>query len=143
MHNVVPGLILTVVEEAQGIKYARHELSTEIVPWATPIQILHELGFELAQQLSRNVVGQQVAEFEEDGAYIESGAWKAASEALQSEVLNIVDSEEVAARVAEAGYDRKEPAPFTLLYRFILDIFNGGYGNLTDVVSEEQQWCID
>ena len=131
MHNVVPGLILTVVEEAQGIKYARRELITEIVPWATPIQKLHELGFELAQQLSRNLVGQKIAEFEVDG------------EALQSEVVEIVHSEEFAEKVAEAGHDREEPAPFLLLYCYIVDIFNGEYGNLTDVMSEEQQWCID
>ena len=43
LHNVVPGLILTVVEEAQGIKYARRELITGIVPWATQLQKLHEL----------------------------------------------------------------------------------------------------
>ena len=143
MHQVVPGLILTMAEEAQGIKYARRELITKIVPWAAPIQKLHELGFELAQQLSRDRVGQKIAEFEEDGAYIESVAWKAASEALQSKVLEIVRSEEIAERVAEAGHDREELVPFQLLYSYILNIFNGGYGNLTDVVSEEQQWCID
>ena len=101
------------------------------------------MGFELAQQLSRNLVGQKIAEFEEDGAYIESEAWKAASEALLSEVVEIFHSEEILEKVAEAGHDREDPAPFLLLYRIILDIFNGGYGNLTDVVSEEQHWCID
>ena len=141
MHDVVTGLLLTVVEEAHGIKYARRELITEIVPWATPKSL--ELGFELAQQLSRNPVGQRIAEFEEDSAYIESGAWKADSKALQSEVLKIVGSEEIAEKVVEAGYDREERGPFSLLYQYILDNFNGGYGNLTDVVSDEQQWCID
>ena len=141
MHDVVTGLLLTVVEEAHGIKYARRELITEIVPWATPK--LLELGFELAQQLSRNPVGQRIAEFEEDSAYIESGAWKADSKALQSEVLKIVGSEEIAEKVVEAGYDREERGPFSLLYQYILDNFNGGYGNLTDVVSDELQWCID
>ena len=143
MHRVVPGLILTVAEEAQGIKYARRELITEIVPWGAPIQKLHELGFELAQQLSRDRVGQNIAEFEEDGAYSESVAWKAASEALQSKVSEIVRSEEIVERVAEAGHDREELVPFQLLHSYILNIFNGGYGNLTDAVSEEQQWCID
>ena len=60
IHDIVPGIILTVVEEAQGIKYARRELITKIVPWATSIQKLHELGFQLAQQLSRNLVGQRL-----------------------------------------------------------------------------------
>ena len=32
MHDVVPGLLLTVVEGGHGIKYARRELITEIVP---------------------------------------------------------------------------------------------------------------
>lgn len=143
MHDVVPGLLLTVVEGTHGIKYARRELITAIVPWATPIQNLLELGFKIAQQLSRNPVGQRIAEFEEDSAYIESGAWKAASEALQSEVLKIVGSEEIAEKVVEAGHDREERGPFSMLYRYMLDNFNGGYGSLTDVVSEEQQWCID
>ena len=134
MHDVVTGLFLTVVEEAHGIKYARRELITEIVPWATPTQKLLELGFELALQLSRNPVGQRVAEFEEDSAYIESGAWKAASEALQSEVLKIVGSDEIAEKIVEAGHDREERGPFSLLYQYILDNFNGGYGNLTRCV---------
>lgn len=69
-------------------------------------------------------------------------AWKITSEAPQLEGKNIVRTEEVTKKVAQAGY-YSDDHPSSLLSRFILNTFNGSYGLLSDEVSEEQQWYVD
>ena len=143
LRNCVSSLILLVVKETRGIKFARRELFVNIMAEDKSIETLLELSFKVAKQLSGSLAAEGIAEFPTEDAAMDSATPVAVSKALWLKILSITKSDKFAKEMAEAGHESLDDSTMHLLHRYIINAFVGAYGILTDEVSDDQQWCVD